>query len=180
MNCTNHAGRQAASFCFSCSKWFCQECIKQQDSQPICESCLKIFGNKSIVPKINLLNNDKLPLFFRIASVASSVVFILLSALITPYFFFFIISSVIGFSVSFLFKNKNKSVLNRKSSKITDAQVSALLNRYEYITIAKLAQATSSTEPAAKEKLNALVENNKIDISAGDLELHYSKKELLS
>jgi hypothetical protein len=39
--CFNHAMREAAARCPSCSRFFCRECVTEHDDRVICAACLR-------------------------------------------------------------------------------------------------------------------------------------------
>lgn len=176
MRCTNHPNNNAFSFCFSCGNWYCNECLIQRGSQPLCIDCANYSKKETVSNIIGIFDIKKIGFSLKMLSSALLVVWITLGLVIHPFFYFLSLTSIITFSISFLLKNQEKIRLNKNYLKITNAQVFALLNRYNKITFKKLADSTNSTEEASKKKLNQMVLDNILEISTEDVNLIYTKK----
>jgi hypothetical protein len=181
MRCANHPDRDAVTFCFSCGNWYCNECISQKSSQPICINCINTLygGDKNRGQKKNSIFNDipfvqkiGLKRFLRYGSILSIVPWIIFGALVNPIYYILIAVSAGAFVYSFFVENSGnkKKILktNDNFKKISNAQVFALLDKYKKITSKKLADATNSTIEASKKKLDLMVVENNLDIDIED------------
>ena len=79
--------------------------------------------------------------------------------------------SFIAMISGFIILKKKKSIKNR----ITPAQIKTLLNVDNKLTALRLAQATNTSVDYAKKVLDNMTLEGKLNVSAGDSELIYSK-----
>ena len=178
MTCSNHPARTATMVCFSCGKWYCDECTVTLLPQPLCISCAQKTGqatgaNRAKYRLWTFISKslEERP-WLHVVGAIPTAAFVVLGLLLSPYLLILAGASIVPQLL--VFANPRGHRINKSPKRITDAQVFALLrNGKTNLTIARLAKATNSSDDAARRKLNDLVVQNVLEMDASNLEISY-------
>ena len=166
IHCARHPGRQAQYLCSVCGRWACSECIRPSSGQPVCAECRSAQARSGpsqprVPHRWAAISYLSATAVLAVASVAFAVPYLWLVALATGV-------AAAGYALADQLERRPKRMAQRprSSGKITDAQVRTALDMKQGdLTAADLARLTSTTEERAKQHLDQMFRDGKVDTS---------------
>ncbi len=184
MKCANHPHRNATQLCIGCGQWYCEACTQRTSQGFRCKKC--VYGEVSISTIDAVAGTERLvKILLPLVAGIDGITFLTLSVVLSLLFgnFNFLWLALLGLpGIGYLLHKSRFKIFSKIIPKsLNDRQVFVAINlRGGKITAHRLALMTSVSEEKAKEKLNQMTIEGKLDSYVSeDAKIIYTPLELL-